>query len=1064
MSNHDFGLVQCTDRFSVDWALAHYTTKSLGVVSKSSTLAEEVFSSIRTVHAFCTQTRLGSKFDALIAQSRKNGIKNSFFDGGALAFMFFSVFVSYALAFFYGGILLVQGKADVGIIINVLFSIIIGSFSLSMITPVLQAMARGKAAAAKVFEAVDRPSLIDSEADSGDKPETVIGEFQLSNVGFHYPSRPSVQVLKNFSATFPPGKTVALVGSSGSGKSTIVQLLERFYDPASGTVSLDGRDLRSLNVRWLRQQIGYVSQEPTLFATSVRENVEFGLIGSPYENASDEERLTLVKEACKQANADGFINTLPLGYDTNVGERGMLLSGGQKQRVAIARAIVSNPRILLLDEATSALDGVSERVVQRALDSAAQGRTTVVIAHRLATIKDADQILVMAHGEIVEAGTHSELLDREGVYATLVQNQKLAESEAAQNAPDEEEDDDVVVIKEAEDRPELERQKSRLSISDEEGTPSRQAFFRLARRVLALGKNERWWYITGFFGAVCCGMVFPAIEIIFGKAVEKFQLPDPHQVQHELNRLALWYFVTALIAGVCTFFQYAPFSSLGWNISSRIRELTFAALMRHDIAWFDSQNVGSLTGALADDPQKIQGLFGMTLGQITQSVTTVIGGAIIGLAYAPLLALIGIACLPLIIGSGYIRLRVVEQKDQRTKKWHAASAQQATEAASNVRVVASLTRQAAILRDYERALEGPYQLSIRTAWGAQALYSGSQAMSYFVIALVFYVGALWLADGRYGTAAFFTTLAATVFCAIQAGDMFQYVPDASKAAGSAANVFAILDDRPHIDALDSGGAQPPEPPRPGHVSLHNVKFRYPTRRDVPVLEDLSIDAKPGQYVALVGPSGCGKSTAIQLLERFYDPLSGSVQLDGVDIRSLNVAAYRSQIALVSQEPTLYAGSIRFNILLGSPMPQDVTEEQLRRACSDAHILEFIEGLPDGFDTDVGGKGAQLSGGQKQRIAIARALIRNPRILLLDEATAALDSASERAVQAALDNAREGRTVIAIAHRLSTIQNADCIYYLDKGRVAEQGTHDELIARKGKYAELVQIQSLTQSAL
>lgn len=1060
----------------MDWALSHYTTKSLGVVSKASTLAEEVFSSIRTVHAFCTQPRLGSKFDALIAQSRRNGIKNAFWEGGALAFMFFCVFVSYALAFFYGGIMLVQGKADVGIIINVLLSIIIGSFSLSMITPNLQAIARGKAAAAKVFEAIDRKSAIDSESDEGERPDTVVGEFKLENVNFHYPSRPSVQVLKDFSATFPPGKTVALVGSSGSGKSTIVQLLERFYDPASGSVSLDGRDLRSLNVRWLRQQIGYVSQEPTLFATSVRENVEYGLIGSPYERASDEERLQLVVKACRQANAEGFIQTLPQGYDTNVGERGMLLSGGQKQRVAIARAIVSNPRILLLDEATSALDGVSERVVQRALDAAAQGRTTVVIAHRLATIKDADAILVMSQGEIVEAGTHEELLAREGVYATLVQNQKLAESEAAASGHggagekdgkhDEDDGDDVVVLTKqgTTELPSLERQKSRLSITGDEDGPSRQAFFRIARRVLALGKNERWWYLIGLAGAVCTGMVFPAIEIIFGQAVEKFQLPDPHQVQHELNRLALWYFITALLASIATFFQYAPFSSLGWNISSRIREMTFAALMRHDIAWFDSQNVGSLTGALADDPQKIQGLFGTTLGQITQSVTTVIGGAIIGLAYAPLLALIGIACLPLIIGSGYIRLKVVEQKDQRTKKWHASSAQQATEAASNVRVVASLTRQAAILRDYERALEGPYRLSIRTAWGAQALYSASNAISYFVIALVFYVGAIWLADGRYGTAAFFTTLAATVFCAIQAGDMFQYVPDASKAAGSAQNTFVLLDNQPKIDALSSEGAQPPAPDRPGHVSLHNVKFRYPTRRDVPVLEDLSIDARPGQYVALVGPSGCGKSTVIQLLERFYDPLSGSVCVDGTDIRTLNVAAYRSQIALVSQEPTLYAGSIRFNVLLGSPDPQSVTEDQLRRACSDAHILEFIESLPEGFDTDVGGKGAQLSGGQKQRIAIARALIRDPKILLLDEATAALDSASEKAVQAALDNAREGRTVIAIAHRLSTIQNADCIYYLDKGRVAEQGTHDELLARKGKYAELVQIQSLTQSQL
>ena len=286
---------------------------------------------------------------------------------------------------------------------------------------------------------------IDSADPGGLKPEIIQGEIILEGVKFSYPSRPTVQVVKGLNIKFEAGKTAALVGASGSGKSTIVSLVERFYDPTEGTVKLDGHNLKDLNVRWLRNQIGLVSQEPTLFATTIKSNVAHGLIGTKHEHASEEEKDALIKEACIKANADGFITKLPLGYDTMVGERGFLLSGGQKQRVAIARAIVSDPRILLLDEATSALDTQSEGIVQDALDKAAAGalrnidlhdctrspiftgRTTITIAHRLSTVKDADIIYVMGDGQVIESGTHDELLAKEGAYSRLVLAQKLRE-------------------------------------------------------------------------------------------------------------------------------------------------------------------------------------------------------------------------------------------------------------------------------------------------------------------------------------------------------------------------------------------------------------------------------------------------------------------------------------------------------------------------------------------------------------------------------------------------------------------------------------------------------------
>ena len=278
---------------------------------------------------------------------------------------------------------------------------------------------------------------IDSADPRGEKPETVHGEITVEDLRFSYPARPGVQVLKGVSLTFEAGRTAAIVGASGSGKSTIISLVERFYDPTWGVIKLDGVNLKDLNIKWLRSQIGLVSQEPVLFATTIKENVAHGLVNTKYENASESEKFALIKEACINANADGFICKLPMGYDTLVGERGFLLSGGQKQRVAIARAIVSDPKILLLDEATSALDTQSEGIVQDALDKAAAGRTTITIAHRLSTIKDADVIFVMGDGLILEKGRHDELIAADGAYAQLVRAQKLREARETDRDPEE---------------------------------------------------------------------------------------------------------------------------------------------------------------------------------------------------------------------------------------------------------------------------------------------------------------------------------------------------------------------------------------------------------------------------------------------------------------------------------------------------------------------------------------------------------------------------------------------------------------------------------------------------
>ena len=380
--------------------MSKYKLASLGHIAEGGSVAEEVIGTVRTAQAFGSQNVLSEMYNTYITKSASLEKKMAIVHGLSLAVFFFVIYSrwvsifkaplldviflppSYGLSFSFGTTLLLRGEVDVGVIVNVFLAIMISSFSLVMAGPELQALANARGAAAKLFATIDRVPPIDSASPDGLKPEKIIGQVTLHNVKFNYPARPDVQILKDLSISFAAGQTSALVGASGSGKSTIVSLVERFYDPLEGQVRLDGVDLKDLNVKWLRSQIGLVSQEPILFATTIRGNVEHGLIGTKLEHASDEERLAAVKEACIKANADGFISRLPLGYDTLVGERGFLLSGGQKQRIAIARAIVSDPPILLLDEATSALDTQSEGIVQNALDKAAAGRTTITIAHR----------------------------------------------------------------------------------------------------------------------------------------------------------------------------------------------------------------------------------------------------------------------------------------------------------------------------------------------------------------------------------------------------------------------------------------------------------------------------------------------------------------------------------------------------------------------------------------------------------------------------------------------------------------------------------------------------------
>jgi ATP-binding cassette subfamily B (MDR/TAP) protein 1 len=538
-------------------------------VAEGGSLAEEVISTIRTAQAFGTQKKLAKMYDKHIEENHGIDSTIALVNGAAGGAMFFIVYSAYGLAFHFGTTLVLAGEVDVGIIVNVFLAILIGSFSLALLAPELAAISNARGAAGKLFETIDRIPPIDSASPNGLKPDvsTIKGEITFNNVRFNYPSRPEVPILRGVDFVFPAGMTTALVGASGSGKSTVVALVERFYDPLSGSVMLDGVDIRDLNIRWLRSQIGLVSQEPTLFATTIRGNVEHGMIGTEMENLSDEGRMEKVKEACIKANADGFITQLPEGYNTLVGERGFLLSGGQKQRIAIARAIVSDPKVLLFDEATSALDTRSEGVVQNALDKASRGRTTITIAHRLSTIKDAEMIYVMGDGMVLEKGTHNQLLrDEDGPYAKLVQAQKLKERQRLEDdtdasghntpighhAPADLTDPSAMmklkqqgkmgkekagrdIEKAAHDEKLLGRTDTSRSLAsdilkqralDTGGPEKEYSIVYILKRMAHINRDSWLFYVLGFVATVGGGMVYPVFGIVYGMSTHHFR--DSH--------------------------------------------------------------------------------------------------------------------------------------------------------------------------------------------------------------------------------------------------------------------------------------------------------------------------------------------------------------------------------------------------------------------------------------------------------------------------------------------------------------------------------------------------------
>lgn len=886
----------------------------------------------------------------------------------------------------------------------------------------------GQSAAASIHALMDAQPLTPAPATpaSGTAPARLAPTIEFDDVAFAYtPERPAHRGL---AFSIAAGERVGVVGPSGAGKSTIVRLLLRECVPQAGAIRVGGHDVNTLDTHTLLSHIALVSQDITLFHGTLDDNLRLGRADATHEQ---------VRAAARAANIDDFIMALPDGYATRIGERGLQLSGGQRQRVAIARALLRDAPILILDEALSSVDTENEALIQQALDRLMAGRTTLILAHRLASVIGADRCLVLEQGRVVEAGPHAELMRRGGLYHRLMHEQAAAHRNPSAGSPLAADTPGPAPVA-----------ATALDDSGKQGPALRPLDADAAhvgwRATLAtLLSVVRPWRGT-LAATILLGVA--RVAAFIGVGVFSALIVAAIRDGRETSALIAGLLVAAPLAALCHWLESWLAHAMAYQLLADMRVKLYDKLERLAPAYLLQRRSGDLVALATQDVEMVEYFYAHTIAPAIVSVLvplSVLG--FLGFYSWPA----ALALLPFLAYALVSPVRGRRKVDALGDKAREVLGEMSAHTTDTIQGLADLTAFQATARRRDeflhvadsyrtRRLAILRDLSRQTAWFEVAMGLGGLAVAV--------VGALQVQAGALAAG----MLPLLVLIALAT---FLPVSEISQVSRQLADTIAATR-RLHVVANE------PEPvadgPLPAPVATQglslafdHVSFAYPGRHE-DTLRDLNFTVPAGATVAVVGASGAGKSTVASLLLRFWDPRQGVVKLDGVDLRRLQLDGLRDRVALVTQDTYLFNDTLEGNIRLARP---EASRAELTRALEQAALADFVRSLPEGLATRVGERGMQLSGGQRQRISIARAFLKNAPVLILDEATSHLDTLSEIQVRGALDALMRHRTTLVIAHRLSTIRDADLILVLDRGALAEAGTHDQLLRKQGAYARL-----------